>query len=114
MHRIVALTGRLLPRVRALATARLRLHDGCNTPSKPDTLDFEHFLRQQRNPKAKIVVPAEEPVAPYLTHVHLSGAGRSVFIEVYGCQMNVSDTEVAWAILERAGYTRSSDPNTVR
>ncbi len=29
-----------------------------------------------------------------------------VFIETYGCQMNVNDSEVALSILEKAGYTR--------
>ena len=31
----------------------------------------------------------------------------SVFFETYGCQMNVSDTEVVWAIMKKAGYTRA-------
>ena len=29
-----------------------------------------------------------------------------VFIETYGCQMNVNDSEVALSILEKAGYAR--------
>jgi hypothetical protein len=35
---------------------------------------------------------------------------RSVYFEVYGCQMNVSDTEVAYSILnENGGYVRVND-----
>ena len=30
----------------------------------------------------------------------------NVFIETYGCQMNVNDSEVALSILKRAGYDR--------
>ena len=32
-----------------------------------------------------------------------------VYFEVYGCQMNVSDTEVAWSILKNVGYTKTAD-----
>lgn len=32
---------------------------------------------------------------------------KKVYIETYGCQMNVNDTEVIFAILEKAGYTRT-------
>ena len=37
----------------------------------------------------------------------------SVFFETYGCQMNVSDTEIAWSILDSKGYKRSEDVNNV-
>lgn len=36
-----------------------------------------------------------------------------VYFEVYGCQMNVSDTEVAWSILKNVGYTKTADINEV-
>ena len=36
--------------------------------------------------------------------------GRKVYLDVYGCQMNVSDTEVVWAILEEQGYARTLNP----
>nr|XP_013805831.1 PREDICTED: CDK5 regulatory subunit-associated protein 1 [Apteryx mantelli mantelli] len=31
----------------------------------------------------------------------------AVYLETYGCQMNVNDTEIAWAILQKSGYTRT-------
>ena len=34
----------------------------------------------------------------------LSGAGRKLFVETYGCQMNVGDTEVVVALMQREGY----------
>ncbi len=34
----------------------------------------------------------------------LQGAGRKLFIETYGCQMNVGDTEIVVAIMQREGY----------
>ncbi|KFP31483.1 CDK5 regulatory subunit-associated protein 1, partial [Colius striatus] len=32
-----------------------------------------------------------------------------VYLETYGCQMNVNDTEIAWAILQRNGYSRTKE-----
>jgi len=33
-----------------------------------------------------------------------------IYIETYGCQMNVSDSELMFGVLERAGYARTDDP----
>jgi tRNA-2-methylthio-N6-dimethylallyladenosine synthase len=33
-----------------------------------------------------------------------------VYVETYGCQMNVADTDMVLGLLERAGYARTSDP----
>jgi tRNA-2-methylthio-N6-dimethylallyladenosine synthase len=35
---------------------------------------------------------------------------RRVYIETYGCQMNVADTELMFGILRREGYVRAEDP----
>src|SRR5437870_13748967 len=34
----------------------------------------------------------------------------SVYIETYGCQMNVSDSELMLGVLGREGYVRTDDP----
>jgi tRNA-2-methylthio-N6-dimethylallyladenosine synthase len=34
----------------------------------------------------------------------------TVYVETYGCQMNVADTEMVLGLLERAGYDRARDP----
>ena len=34
----------------------------------------------------------------------------TVYIETYGCQMNVADTEIVLGLLDRAGYARAQDP----
>nr|WP_302985977.1 tRNA (N6-isopentenyl adenosine(37)-C2)-methylthiotransferase MiaB [uncultured Alistipes sp.] len=34
----------------------------------------------------------------------LQGAGRKLFIETYGCQMNVGDSEIVVSIMQREGY----------
>ena len=39
-----------------------------------------------------------------------AGEGRSVYIETYGCQMNVADTELVSSILGESGYRLTDDP----
>src|SRR5215210_178650 len=35
---------------------------------------------------------------------------KRVYIETYGCQMNVADSELMFGVLARAGYARTDDP----
>ena len=35
---------------------------------------------------------------------------KRVYIETYGCQMNVADSELMFGLLSRAGYVRAEDP----
>lgn len=37
-----------------------------------------------------------------------------MYIETYGCQMNVNDSEVAWSILKNSGYVKTPDVKEVR
>ena len=37
-----------------------------------------------------------------------------VYMEIYGCQMNVNDADIAWAILSEAGYQKTQDAEEVR
>ena len=34
---------------------------------------------------------------------------KKVYIETYGCQMNVNDTEVVFSILAKEGYERTTE-----
>ena len=41
----------------------------------------------------------------------LTGSGRKLYIETYGCQMNVGDSEIVVSIMQQEGfrYTESLD-----
>ncbi|XP_042743393.1 mitochondrial tRNA methylthiotransferase CDK5RAP1 [Lagopus leucura] len=68
--------------------------------------DLRHFLRGAAAPP-----PAGEPELepePEAGRGSTSGLGK-VYLETYGCQMNVNDTEIAWAILQKSGYTRTKE-----
>ncbi|EPY85043.1 CDK5 regulatory subunit-associated protein 1 [Camelus ferus] len=69
---------------------------------------FQHFLRHASVPQEKPSSEVDDP-PPYLTVDELSGRQRKVYLETYGCQMNVNDTEIAWSILQKSGYLRTSN-----
>ncbi len=50
--------------------------------------------------------PATRP--PHRTRPHR--ATRLAYVETYGCQMNVADTDMVLGMLQRAGYGRTEDP----
>ncbi|OLY81153.1 CDK5RAP1-like protein [Smittium mucronatum] len=82
---------------------------------------LQHFLSNSINLnsiKNKINTEDYEEDIPYLSTKDSSepiiegrdfdwGQGRTYYVEVYGCQMNVSDTEILMSILESSGYKRS-------
>uniref|UniRef100_A0A8I5TC80 Mitochondrial tRNA methylthiotransferase CDK5RAP1 n=1 Tax=Pongo abelii TaxID=9601 RepID=A0A8I5TC80_PONAB len=69
---------------------------------------FQHFLKSASAPQEKLSTEVEDP-PPYLTMDELLGRQRKVYLETYGCQMNVNDTEIAWSILQKSGYLRTSN-----
>lgn len=48
-------------------------------------------------------------VVPYLIQPIPYGGKRKVYFDVYGCQMNVNDTEVVWAILKENDYVKTDN-----
>lgn len=71
---------------------------------------LKEFLIGGRKPalvaQSKINPIAPENTVPYLDELDYNGLGRKVFFEVYGCQMNVNDTEIVWSILKNNGYEK--------
>ena len=39
----------------------------------------------------------------------LTGAGKKLYVETYGCQMNVGDSEILIATMQREGYRYTED-----
>lgn len=44
---------------------------------------------------------------PYIRNTTIKGLNRKVYFEVYGCQMNVNDTDIIWSILKDVGYMKT-------
>eukprot|EP00127_Corallochytrium_limacisporum_P003889 Clim_evm103s153 gene=Clim_evmTU103s153 len=78
---------------------------------KDDGLTLKNFMGSKGDNKIlDFGKPTNPEVMPYLEHADVHGLGRKVYIETYGCQMNVSDAEVAWAMLKQTGYERVNVP----
>ncbi|KAJ1808314.1 hypothetical protein LPJ77_002430 [Coemansia sp. RSA 2523] len=69
---------------------------------------LQHFLAQPQREPGAAANAAEPDEVPYMA-VSDWGQGRKYYVEVYGCQMNVSDTEILMAVLNKAGYLRTMD-----
>lgn len=64
---------------------------------------LQDFLKTDENLKT---VEQAEDTHPYINPEAIAGVDRKVYIQTYGCQMNVNDTEIIWAILEKAGFSK--------
>ncbi|XP_041463387.1 mitochondrial tRNA methylthiotransferase CDK5RAP1-like [Lytechinus variegatus] len=67
------------------------------------------FIADSYRQNTEVEVPVRHESIPYLSDNVGEGKSRRVYFETYGCQMNVSDTEIAWAILERSGFQKVED-----
>lgn len=75
-----------------------------------DKLTIKDFLVVGKNlPKPSELPLIDEPLPPYLENIDISGGNRKVYFDVYGCQMNVNDTEIVWSILQSKNYQKTED-----
>ncbi|XP_044253498.1 CDK5RAP1-like protein [Tribolium madens] len=72
-----------------------------NGPNLKDFFRAEN-LKDQEN-------LVEEQVVPYLQDINRYGQKRKVYFDVYGCQMNVNDTEIIWSILQKHNYLKTGN-----
>jgi MiaB/RimO family radical SAM methylthiotransferase len=120
MPRLLASLGRiprsaLAARAYATAAATATPTPSTSAPKKRRRLVFNnrhgpglaHFLSESLVPDPAALSARPDDV-PYLP-VSDWGEGRAYYIEVYGCQMNVSDTEVLMAVLNKSGYRRTTE-----
>ncbi|KAI1288875.1 CDK5 regulatory subunit associated protein 1 [Mortierella claussenii] len=77
---------------------------GNRGPSLQDFLNSSAV--KANNPTEVANVSADE--VPYLSmRGRKLGEGAKYFVEVYGCQMNVNDTEILMSIMNNAGYIKA-------
>lgn len=76
-----------------------------------DGPSLQDFVKSSLNVDLRDDVEIGRP-HPYLMDSDIEGRNRNVYFETYGCAMNVNDTEVAWSILKRAGFTKTEDVRT--
>lgn len=70
----------------------------------PSLRDFINVTRKDLAPNV------EDFNIPYLNKsINTWGEDRKVFLETYGCQMNVNDTEVIWSILKNSGFRKTEN-----
>ncbi|XP_044594021.1 CDK5RAP1-like protein, partial [Cotesia glomerata] len=73
-----------------------------NLKSGPNLSDFITNSALKYSNETEI---APEDPHPYLPSI--KAYGKKVYFDVYGCQMNVSDTEIIYSVLKSAGYERT-------
>ncbi|XP_066558660.1 mitochondrial tRNA methylthiotransferase CDK5RAP1 [Amia ocellicauda] len=76
--------------------------------SGPGFQDFIEHASPKDN-KSRLHQVVLEEMHPYLPEDPQMGKGRKVYFETYGCQMNVNDTEIAWSVLQKKGYLRTTE-----
>jgi len=66
------------------------------------------------NPPKRFIVQKSLPIIEDLDTARLShtecGGNTSVYLETYGCQMNVSDSEIVASVLQSSGFGLTHDP----
>lgn len=75
----------------------------------PDLADFilAHSQVLKQNDNSSSSSNRRYQKHPYLRDNY--GPNQKVYFDVYGCQMNVNDTEVVWSVLKKHGYNRTLD-----
>jgi tRNA-N(6)-(isopentenyl)adenosine-37 thiotransferase enzyme MiaB len=68
--------------------------------------DFLVVGRNLAKPNVKLDED-ENLLPPYLRNVDVDGNNRKVYFDVHGCQMNVNDIEIVWAILKNHNYQKT-------
>ncbi|KAF0304142.1 CDK5 regulatory subunit-associated protein 1 [Amphibalanus amphitrite] len=112
MHSAIGLRWLLVRRCRALVSGTARAGSTAAPSGRrrlpADGPGLAEFVAGSAAPAAPPPEGAELPVPLGATELE-HGLGRRVLFVVHGCQMNVNDTEVAWAVLQQAGYQRAEN-----
>lgn len=83
-----------------------RYSDSKRTTSITDKLktgpDLKDFIIGSAEP-----ILTQCPHIPYLPENAQFTTKKKVFFDVYGCQMNLNDTEIVWSILKKEGFEKT-------
>lgn len=71
----------------------------------PEGPDLKEFIRGE--PINTDNQPLE--AIPYVQNASSFGQRRKVYFDIYGCQMNVNDTEIIWSILKSNGFLKTDN-----
>ncbi|KAJ2726233.1 hypothetical protein GGI07_000710 [Coemansia sp. Benny D115] len=82
-----------------------RKHLVFNNRSGPS---LQHFLAQAADGHSAEAQEVEPEKVPYMP-ISDWGQNRKYYVEVYGCQMNVNDTEILMSVLNKSGYRRTME-----
>ncbi|KAK7595141.1 hypothetical protein V9T40_001574 [Parthenolecanium corni] len=85
-------------------TNHIKCSPADNIPDGPTLKDF--IKGSASNIGTENLSPS---TVPYLESSTYDGENRKVYFEVYGCQMNVSDADVVWSVLNKSGYKRTTN-----
>ncbi|KAB0793048.1 hypothetical protein PPYR_12668 [Photinus pyralis] len=64
-----------------------------------------------QNDNLRVDKEFDSPEIPYLQNMPAMGKCRKVYFDIYGCQMNVNDTEIIWSILKKHNYFKTRNLN---
>ncbi|KAF9354219.1 CDK5 regulatory subunit associated protein 1 [Mortierella sp. NVP85] len=124
--RALATTTNTLPPLTPSTSPTERSNDTNKDPASTEGPKKKHLIFGNRGPSLQDFLNASnlkslDPNAAKLDDTMLDdtpylsvkgprlGAGAKYFVEVYGCQMNVNDTEILMSIMNSAGYVKADD-----
>ncbi|CAB3252874.1 unnamed protein product [Arctia plantaginis] len=67
---------------------------------------LKEFIIEDNQP-----ILTDSPHIPYLMANVKTQTKRKVFFDVYGCQMNLNDTDIVWTILKKEGFEKTTIEN---
>lgn len=98
---------------RTISTTRILTHQDAQLKEDPKRVlpngpNLADFIKTEIEP---IEIESEAVFVPYLEPNQEYGSQRKVYFDVYGCQMNVNDTEIIWSILKSNNFQKTDDVN---
>jgi MiaB/RimO family radical SAM methylthiotransferase len=74
--------------------------------------DLTDFLSKQGKKEEEISLPSIASHYLDQQQKHDTISRKKVYVETYGCQMNVSDTEIVYSVMKQAGYDKCDNMET--